>query len=67
MASAKRIALIIGAGPGISQAFASELRKVGYEVALASRLIAALLSSRTDIFFLLLSSLAGRFLSERDF
>jgi len=31
------VALIIGAGPGISAAFASDLRKAGYRVALAAR------------------------------
>src|SRR6266478_1495251 len=38
----KRVALIVGAGPGISAAFAEALVADGYEVALASRTVANL-------------------------
>lgn len=37
MANAKPVALIIGAGPGISGAFAADLVRAGYDVVLASR------------------------------
>ena len=37
MSSTQTAALVIGAGPGISGAFAAELARAGYAVALASR------------------------------
>ena len=38
----KRVALIVGAGPGISAAFGEALAADGYQVALASRNLATL-------------------------